>query len=73
MLLEAIKLFDLLVMVLAFGLAAVAPYEHSSVASFSDFLSMRIKIQNFALFFGHLVKWHGVFSLFCHPGDSPHG
>jgi exopolysaccharide biosynthesis polyprenyl glycosylphosphotransferase len=64
MLLEALKLFDLLVMVLAFGLAAVASYEHSSVVSFSDFLSMRIRIQNFALFFCFLVIWHGVFSLF---------
>ena len=63
-LLETFKLFDLLVMVLAFGLASVASYEQSGTASFADFLSMRIKIQNFALFLGFLIAWHIIFSLF---------
>jgi len=63
-LLETFKLFDLLVMVFAFGLGALASYEQSGVDSFSDFLSMRIKIQNFALFLGFLIAWHIIFSLF---------
>src|SRR4030043_2026496 len=63
-LLETFKLFDLLVMVFAFGLGTLASYEQSGVASFAQFLSMRIKIQNFALFIGFLIAWHIIFSLF---------
>lgn len=63
-LLETFKLFDLLVMVFAFGLGTLASYEQSGVASFGDFLSMRIKIQNFSLFLGFLIAWHIIFSLF---------
>jgi len=63
-LLEIFKLFDLLVMVFAFGLGTLASYEQSRVASFAQFLSMRIKIQNFALFLGFLITWHIIFSLF---------
>jgi exopolysaccharide biosynthesis polyprenyl glycosylphosphotransferase len=62
-LLETYKLFDLLVMLVAFGLAALASYEQSGTASFADFLSLRIKIQNFALFLGLLLAWHIIFSL----------
>ena len=63
-LLETFKLFDLLIMVFAFGLGTLASYEQSGVASFAQFLSMRIKIQNFALFLGFLIAWHIIFSLF---------
>jgi exopolysaccharide biosynthesis polyprenyl glycosylphosphotransferase len=63
-LLETFKLFDLLVMVFAFGLATVASYYQTGAVSFSDFLSMRIKIQNFGLFLGFLIAWHIIFSLF---------
>jgi len=63
-LLETFKLFDLLVMVFAFGLATAASYYQTGTVSFSDFLSMRIKIQNFALFLGFLIAWHIIFSLF---------
>ncbi|MGO8987298.1 MAG: sugar transferase [bacterium] len=63
-LLETFKLFDLLAMVFAFGLGTLASYEQSGVASFADFLSMRVKIQNFALFLGFLIAWHIIFSLF---------
>src|SRR4030043_983041 len=63
-LLETFKLFDLLVMVFAFGLGMLASYEQSGVASFAQFLSMRIKIQNFALFLGFLIAWHISLSLF---------
>lgn len=63
-LIKACKLFDLLVMVCAFSLATLASYEQSGIVSFADFLTMRIKIQNFALFLGFLVVWHIDFSLF---------
>ena len=63
-LLETFKLFDLLIMVFSFGLATIASYYQTGTVSFSDFLSMRIKIQNFALFLGFLIAWHIIFSLF---------
>jgi exopolysaccharide biosynthesis polyprenyl glycosylphosphotransferase len=51
-------------MVFSFALATVASYYQTGTVSFSDFLSMRIKIQNFALFLGFLTAWHIIFSLF---------
>lgn len=54
---KGLKLFDLLVMAAAFILAAV-PVSHGGEASFADFLTMRIKVENFILFFGMLALWH---------------
>jgi exopolysaccharide biosynthesis polyprenyl glycosylphosphotransferase len=54
---KALKLFDLLVMTVAFFLAAV-PVSQGGEASFSEFLSMRIKVENFILFFVFLAVWH---------------
>jgi hypothetical protein len=48
LLIKALKLFDLLVMTLAFILAAV-PVSQGGEASFAEFLSMRIKVENFIL------------------------
>jgi exopolysaccharide biosynthesis polyprenyl glycosylphosphotransferase len=57
-----IKLFDLFAMTTAFILAAAVSYAYVDTLSFSEFLSMRVKVQNFALFSGFLLLWHGVFS-----------
>jgi len=57
LLIKTLKLFDLLVMTLAFILAAV-PVSQGGEASFAEFLSMRIKVENFILFFGFLALWH---------------
>ena len=57
---KALKLFDLLVMTLAFILAAV-PVSQGGEASFAEFLSMRIKVENFILFFVFLALWHSLF------------
>ena len=54
---KALKLFDLLVMTSAFILAAV-PVSQGAKASFAEFLSMRIKVENFILFFVFLALWH---------------
>ncbi len=54
---KALKLFDLFVMTFAFVVAAV-PVSQGGEASFADFLSMRIKVENFILFFGFLALWH---------------
>jgi exopolysaccharide biosynthesis polyprenyl glycosylphosphotransferase len=63
MLLTALKFFDLMVMVASFLLAAV-PVLYKSGLSFSEFFSMRVKIQNFVLFSGLIIVWHIVFVSF---------
>ena len=63
-LLKAFKFFDLLVMVLCFVMAAAVVAYGIDAISFEQFLEMRIKVQNFAVFFGFLLIWHVLFSLF---------
>ncbi len=58
---KILKLFDLVAMILAFVLAAVPVSHGGGVASFAQFLSMRIKVQNFILFIGLLALWHILF------------
>jgi len=63
-LLKAFKLLDLLVMVFSFALTTWVVYYQTASVSFDDFLSMRVKVQNFLLFFGFLGVWHLSFSFF---------
>ena len=63
-LLEAAKLFDLAVMVFSFGLATVLVAHETPTISLARFLSMRVKVRNFALFALFLLAWHLVFSSF---------
>jgi len=63
-LIEAAKLFDLALMIFSFGLAtALVAYEIPTI-SLARFLSMRVKVQNFALFACFLLVWHLVLSSF---------
>lgn len=62
-LLKTFKLSDLLIMACSFAMATWAvAYQYSGI-SFTQFFSMRIKVQNFALFFVFLLIWHIIFSL----------
>lgn len=63
-LLKTFKLFDLLVMVFSFALATWMTYYNSGTISFDEFLSMRIKVQNFVLFLCLLFAWQVIFSAF---------
>jgi len=63
-LLNAFKLFDLLVMVFSFALATMVVSYQKAPISLVHFLSIRVKVQNFALFLGLLLIWHIIFSLF---------
>jgi exopolysaccharide biosynthesis polyprenyl glycosylphosphotransferase len=63
MLLTVLKFFDLMVMAGSFWLAAL-PALYESGVSFSEFFSMRIKIQNFVIFIGLLLVWHIIFVSF---------
>jgi len=62
--LNVLKLVDLALMVGSFLLTTLLILRESNAMTFSDFLSMRIKIGNFVLFFVLLVLWHIVFSAF---------
>jgi exopolysaccharide biosynthesis polyprenyl glycosylphosphotransferase len=63
-LLEAAKLFDLALMVFAFGLATVLEAHQTPAVSLGQFLSLRIKVGNFVLFALFLLAWHLIFSSF---------
>jgi exopolysaccharide biosynthesis polyprenyl glycosylphosphotransferase len=64
LLVRAAKLYDLAVMTLSFGLAAVLVAHQTPAVSFADFLSMRVKVRNFALCAAFLLAWHIIFCLF---------
>ena len=63
LLLNSLKLLDLLMMVGSFALATVPVLYENQGVTFSDFLSMRVKVQNFLLFLGILLVWHVIFSM----------
>jgi len=62
-LLKALKVFDVLVMVFSFAISTyVVSYEYGNI-SFSEFFTMRVKVQNVAIFIGFIFIWHMIFSL----------
>jgi exopolysaccharide biosynthesis polyprenyl glycosylphosphotransferase len=61
LLLDALKLFDLTVMVLCFALATVPSQGVGRTISMADFFQMRIKLSNLLLFVSLLVLWHALF------------
>ena len=61
---DALKLFDLVVMVLAFALATVPALGVGKHISIAQFFSIRVKLQNLIIFFGLLILWHVLFSIF---------
>lgn len=64
LLLNAFKLWDIGLMLLAFLVAAVAVLGQSHAVSLSEFFAMRVKIQNFLIFSAFLFAWHLAFSSF---------
>jgi exopolysaccharide biosynthesis polyprenyl glycosylphosphotransferase len=63
-LLNLFKLFDVVLMVCAFALATVPVLKEHGGHSFTQFLSMRVKVGNLGLFLSFLVIWHIIFSAF---------
>ena len=63
-LLNALKLFDLVIMVFAFVVATVPLLRESHTVSLAAFFSMRVRIGNFFIFLGLLILWHTLFSSF---------
>jgi len=62
-LLNALKVFDVLLMMVSFGAATIA-VSTSGPASLTEFLSMRIKIGNLVIFCVLLFAWHLILSAF---------
>ena len=62
-LLNALKVSDLVLMMVSFGIATIA-VSSSSPTSLTEFLSMRIKIGNLVIFCALLFAWHLIFSSF---------
>ncbi len=62
-LLGALKLFDVGLMILAFGVAAYATSRFGPF-TFEQIFAMRFTIQNFVLFLALVCLWHVVFGLF---------
>jgi exopolysaccharide biosynthesis polyprenyl glycosylphosphotransferase len=63
LLIKVFKLSDVLVMALSFALAILVAYYQTGTISFSEFFSMRFKVQNFILFLCFLWVWHQIFFL----------
>lgn len=63
-LVDALKLFDLLVMIVAFALATVLASGVGRTISAADFFSMRVKLGNLIIFLGLLLVWHLLFCAF---------
>jgi FlaA1/EpsC-like NDP-sugar epimerase len=61
-LVEAAKLFDTAVMLLAFLLATVLVASQTPAISLAQFLSMRVKVQNAVLFTCFVISWRLIFS-----------
>lgn len=59
--LMTLKVVDLLILATVFLLAAVPVWRGGDQTTFAQFLSMRIKVENFVLFFGLLGLWHILF------------
>jgi len=59
---SAVKFLDLLLLTVSFGVAAWRVHATQSNLSFTAFLSLRIKLQNFVVFFALLGLWHVIFA-----------
>jgi exopolysaccharide biosynthesis polyprenyl glycosylphosphotransferase len=57
----SIRTFDLLLLTASFGVAALPMVRAQGLMSFSEFLSLRIKLQNFVVFFVLLWIWQSIF------------
>ena len=59
--LMTLKVVDMVIMATVFLLAAVPVWRGGEEITFAEFLSMRIKVENFVLFFALLGTWHLLF------------
>jgi exopolysaccharide biosynthesis polyprenyl glycosylphosphotransferase len=60
---SASKVFDLVLLVVAFGVATLPHLASGGPHSFAQFLELRIKLINLVIFSGLLWVWHFIFSM----------
>jgi exopolysaccharide biosynthesis polyprenyl glycosylphosphotransferase len=60
---SASKVFDLVLLVVAFGVATLPRLASGGPVSFAQFLELRIKLENLVIFSGLLWIWHFIFSM----------
>ena len=60
---NAFRLFDLSLMGIAFMWASLAVLHQSRTVTVLEFFSMRVKIQNFAIFLTFVLVWHLIFRI----------
>src|SRR6202790_5781728 len=61
--LSGLKLLDIFQLILSFGLATVLVAHGQRGVSLEQFLSIRVKLSNCAVFAAILLAWHIVFSM----------
>src|ERR1051325_2607947 len=64
LLLKVLKLFDLGLMTFSFVVATMATLRHGTPLSLMQFLSLRIKIHNFAILLLFIGVWHFVLTAY---------
>jgi exopolysaccharide biosynthesis polyprenyl glycosylphosphotransferase len=58
---DAVRIFDLFVLIASFAAATIPVLAAEGPISFANFLAIRIKLQNFVVFFVLLGIWHTIF------------
>jgi exopolysaccharide biosynthesis polyprenyl glycosylphosphotransferase len=61
---DLLKLTDLLLLTISFGVATLPILARLGLVSFAQFFSIRIKLQNFLVFFVLLCVWRMIFGMF---------
>ncbi len=61
---SGLKLFDLLLMVVAFVVSTLPLFHRVGRFSLAEFFEMRVKLGNLILFLSFLLVWHILFSVF---------
>ncbi|MCA9470416.1 MAG: sugar transferase [Nitrospirales bacterium] len=64
LLIQSLKAIDLILLGIALAAAVAFSYSSSANISFSQFLSIRVKIENIIFVCGMAILWHGIFSFF---------
>jgi exopolysaccharide biosynthesis polyprenyl glycosylphosphotransferase len=64
LLIDALKIFDLAVMLSALGLATVLVWGGSRSVSIANFFAMRVKVSNLFILLGLALLWHALFFVF---------
>jgi hypothetical protein len=62
-LMVCLKVFDLLLLTISYGLATRLSLQGNHSVTFAEFMSMRIKLSNFLIFVGAMLAWHVVFAM----------